>query len=587
MTTQATPRPMKRTSRDPASLEGESADAGAEEEVGWASLDCLPDILARLKDQDGPRQLAKARLVCSRWSKAASSALTSWDLVYYRDNDRDGKARLLQKLSSLRELTVYDERHDSGIAESLRVLVSAACSLQNLKSLRLRYEGTQAEVSKALLELMPLLPRLETLKFSATTDSVLETNSDIDATKALTEALGAASSLTELDVSQIIPDPPFSAYDLERRCGVPVEGLAALPGSLTRLRIDHVAFRDGQSLETLRFMPHLQELWIASCVFHGSIGLRCATGLKSLTCCYAVDLKEMDLEDILTLQGLEHLRLSKNVASSFVRRLPFRLRSLVSLSLWDWRGIAQADMQAIGSITGLTSLDITAVDSGLNADIAPEWLRHLRSLTRLRKLVLNNHNAAGFLATGLPHLQGLPALKSLDLGGICVEHSGEDLKLLPPGLEEIGLSGCFQCEAEYVDGPRVAMYKLAQQCRNLVSIDLGFIPFDFLDGIAHFSSLPQLQKVIIYDPYEMQQEDVEDIDTGSNMWLSHRLPQQLSRLGPLLSVIRKTRNLVMPHHTWCMQDHPRHRGSVLLDLAQEVVNKCGTLCREWEASAAP
>ena len=573
---------MKRASRDPAPLEWESADAGAEEEVGWVSLDCLPDILARLKDQD-PRQLAKARLVCSRWSKAASSTLTSWDLVYYKDNDRDGKARLLQQLSSLRELTVYviPGRYGSGIAESLRELVSAACSLQNLKSLRLRHEGKQAEVSKALLELMPLLPRLETLKFSAATDSVLETNGDINsATKALTEALGAASSLTELDVSQDIP----SADDLERRCAVPVEGLAALPSSLTRLRIEHVTFKDGQSLETLRFVPHLEELWIASCVFHGSIGLRCATGLKSLTCCYEVDLKQTDFEDILTLQGLEHLRLSKNVTSSFVRRLQFRLRSLVSLSLWDWQGIKQADIQAIGALTGLTSLDITADDSGSNYDMEPEWLRHLRSLTCLRKLVLNDHNAASFLATGLPHLQGLPGLKSLDLGGICVEHSGEDLKLLPPGLEEIGLSGCFN-GAEHVDGPRAAMYKLAQQCRNLVSIDLGIIQFDFLDGIAHFSSLPQLQKVTTNDPFEIQQEVFES--GGSNVWL-HNLPQQLSRLRPaLLSVIRKTRNSVMPHHAWYMQDHPYDRGSMLLELAQEVVNEYGTFCREWKASAAP
>ena len=539
-------------------------------------MECLPDILDRLKGSGGESQLAKARMVCSHWSKAALGTVTSWDMVF---EDRDSRMfGALQHFSSLKELTIFI--NNSGFAESFNELISAACSLPNLKTLNLCYEGCQSQYSTMVTALMPLLPRLETLKFSAY--NTCENNKAPDAS-ALTQALAAASNLTDLDLSVLNSgrDSYIPNIGVPR---VPVEALAALPSTLTRLRIDNVAFGHGQGLQTLCCLPHLEELWVAGewsgagCSFDGDMGLRFATSLKSLTCCFDVELKESDLEDILTLQGLRHLRLSSNITPSFVRRLPSRMPSLVSLSLCGWQRITDTGIEALGSLTGLTSLGILA---HYNTEImmAPESLRHLSTLTLLQSLELHNHNARRFLDLGLPHLHALPALKSLDLTGTPVD-SAEVMKLLPPALEHISLSRCFTDENISSDVVSSAMRELQKQCRNLVSIDLSDnLGMGIINGLSHLSSLQQLHQVII--------NDVDDeYDAGeSSEWLTH-LPTNIRRLIPMLSVIRKTRNSAMPLHLqWDVRER-EDTTSWLFDDAEDVVRRCRELCQEWEASKA-
>ena len=574
---------MKRATRGLASHEEGAPDEGAEEEQGgWFSLDCLPDILKRLgQGDDSAQQLAKTRMVCSHWSKAALGTVTNWDMVF-KDEDRD-MFRALRHFSSLRELTIYI--NNSGLAESFNELISAACSLENLKSLKISYAGSESQYSLLLPALMPLIPRLETLKFTA--HNYCNADKAPDAL-VLTQALAAASNLRELDVSvhnrgKIILDP--ISFTHMPPTGVPVEGLAALPSSLTRLRIDHVAFGQGQSLQTLPFMPLLEELWIGSCTFDGAIGLRCATALKSLTLCSGVELKESDLDDVLTIRGLKHLRLSNNITSSFVRRLPSKMRSLESLSLCRWKTVSEVNMESLGILTSLTSLDISAPDdiAIMVGGMVPEWLRHLSTLTLLQRLVLQNHNAEGFLDRGLPRLHALPALKSLDLGGVVVDNA-EVMKLLPPGLEHLSMSRCFNNENVHPYVPCSAMNELQKQCQNLVSVDLSYNPYmNIMNGVGHLSSLQQLQQVIIND--EMQ-EEAEDDGSTDDYWLSG-LGMHLRHLSSMLSVMRKTKNSAMHHHLrWDIRER-EDRASVVFHIADEVVKGCRELCQEWEPSVAP
>ena len=545
-------------------------------------MECLPDILDRLKDSES--QLAKARMVCSHWSKAALGTVTSFHMVF---DDQDSRAfRALQHFSSLKELTIYF--NNSGFAESFNELISAACSLPNLKTLNLCYEGCQSQYSMLVPALMPLLPRLETLKFSAYNDC--ENNKAPDAS-ALTQALAAASNLTDLDLS--VKNTTHGIYVPNIRVTrVPVEALAALPSTLTRLRIDNVAFGHGQSLQTLRCLPHLEELWIAGagsgCSFYGDMGLRFATNLKSLTCCFGVELKESDLEDILTLQGLRHLRLSSNITPSFVRRLPSRMPSLVSLSLCRWQCITEASIEALGSLTGLTSLGISAHYNTRNmfVSMAPESLRHLSTLTLLQRLELQDHKDRRFLDLGLPHLHALPALKSLDLTGTPVD-SAEVMKLLPPELEHISLANCFTDTNVPKDVVSSVMRELQEQCRNLVSIDLSNnLVMGIINGVSHLSGLQQLQQVIISYAYADEEYDAEEYDAGvSRDWFTH-LPTNIRRLTPALSVIQKTRNSAM---TLNLQWDVREREdttSWLFDESEIVVKHCRELCQEWQASKA-
>ena len=546
-------------------------------------MECLHDILDRLKGSDGESQLAKARMVCSHWSKAALGTVTSFDMVF---EDRDSRMfGALQHFSSLKELMIFI--NNSGFAESFNELISAACSLQNLKTLNLCYEGCQSQYSMLVPALMPLLPRLETLKFSAY--NTCEDNEVPDAS-ALTQALAAASNLTDLDLS--VKNTTHGIYVPNIRVTrVPVEALAALPSTLTRLRIDKVAFGQGQSLMTLCCLPHLEELWIAGagsgCYFDGDMGLRFATNLKSLTCCFGVELKESDLEDILTLQGLRHLRLSSNITPSFVRRLPSRMPSLVSLSLCRWQCITDASIEALGCLTGLTSLGISAHYNTRNmlVSMAPESLRHLSTLTLLQRLELQDH-AKGFLDLGLPHLHALPALKSLDLAGTPVD-SAEVMKLLPPALEHISLANCFTDTNVPKDVVSSVMRELQKQCRFLVSIDLSDnLVMGIINGLSHLAGLQQLHQVIISDAYADEEYDAEDYDAGvSRDWFAH-LPTHIRRLTPALSVIRKTRNSAMPLNLqWDVRER-EDTTSWLFDESEDVVKHCRELCQEWEASKA-
>ena len=500
--------------------------------------------------------------------------------------DRDSHAfRALQHFSSLKELTIFI--NNSGFAESFNELISAACSLPNLKTLNLCYEGCQSQYSMLVPALMPLLPRLETLKFSAY--NTYGNNKAPDAS-ALTQALAAASNLTDLDLS--VKNTTHGIYVPNIRVTrVPVEALAALPSTLTRLRIDNVGFGQGQSLMTLCCLPHLEELWVAGegtgagCSFDGDMGLRFATSLKSLTCCFEVELKESDLEDILTLQGLRHLRLCSNITPSFVRCLPSRMPSLVSLSLCRWQRITEASIEALGSLTGRTSLGISAHHDTDNmfVSMAPESLRHLSTLTLLQRLELHNHKDRRFLYLGLPHLHALPALKSLDLGGTLVGGAYEVMKLLPPTLEHISMEGCFRDTHIPNYFISSAIRELQNQCRNLVSIDLGYnLGMGIINGLSHLSGLQQLQQVIITpDEFADEEDDAEE----SSEWLTH-LPANIKRLIPLLSVIKKTRNSAMPLHLqWDVRER-EDRASWLFDDAEIVVKRCRELCQEWEASKA-
>ena len=546
-------------------------------------MECLPDVLDRLKGSES--QLAKARMVCSHWSKAALETVTSWDMVF---EDQDSRVfRALRHFSSLKELTIYF--NNSGFAESFNELISAACSLPSLKTLNLCYEGFYSEYSMPILALMPRLPRLETLKFSAYNDC--EDNEAPDAS-ALTQALAAASNLTDLDMSVL---NTTRGINVRHRSvtRVPAEALAALPSTLTRLRIDNVAFGQGQSLQTLCCLPHLEELWIAGegsgCYFDGDMGLRFATSLKSLTCCFDVELKESDLEDVLTLQGLRHLRLSSNITPSFVRSLPSRMPFLVSLSLCRWQRITDASIEALGSLTGLTSLGISAHHDTRNmfVGMVPESLRHLSTLTLLQSLELQDHNAERFLDLGLPHLHALPALKSLDLAGTPVD-SAEVMKLLPPALEHISLSSCFKDKNIPKGVVTSVMRELQKQCRNLVSIDLSDnLVMGIINGLSHLAGLQQLLQVIITRDEHADEEydDEEYYADESRDWFTH-LPTNISRLTPALSVIQKTRNSSMPLHLqWDVRER-EDRTSWLFDDAEDVVKRCRELCQEWEASKA-
>ena len=492
-----------------------------------------------LLDAEEAKNLGNARLVCSGWARQAMSTKTS--LVISMAKSEEDLVQKLQSISraitnnqlpSLQTLEIH-ERIDREIPASIirpvvNTLISAACGgCQQLRALKLLWHHASHEFIWAI---RPLLPRLTCLHLCGIFGNELSL-------EALEEALASMRSLADLELE----------FGGRIRKKIPGSLLAALPKSLTRLSILYVAV-EGFNFGSLQCSETLTALEIGHCYFEGPMGLSAAVNLKRLSIFPGTSrhhLQQVDFEGILTLSKLEHLGIDSSdkkfpAMEPFVQRLPGCLPLLTSLELKSLSYHTKAVMVALGSLTGLTSLNLKSeLGEYVEVPLVPESLRHLATLTALRHLSLPGYEYPDepFLEDALPILHCLPSLVSLELSH---QISEAHISLFPVQLKTlvIDLDEDFGNE---IEGRTAALAGLAERCPGLTSIEINEHYMNNFDLEAltkiHEKVLPWLQVKAVPIRTPPPKDWVYSIGGVNRMMAA--LEESLREAGPYLKLLER------------------------------------------------
>eukprot|EP00873_Tetraselmis_striata_P045700 jgi/Tetstr1/465964/TSEL_010556.t1 len=526
----------------------QQALAGTSGVLDWAAhSEFMPGVFALLEDEAA--ELGKARLVCSSWAELALSSVRS---LYPQpasglaaDEYVPRAVGLLRRCAGLTKLTIntrVDWWRDL-TEQHMASILAEACAASQLQALHIYASFL---VPAHLAAVRPLLPRLKTFSLASHSSQVSQ--------EELKDALSSMTAVKNLEVS--ISSKPSDRADAQH--GVPVPALSALPLCLTALRLELVAFGD-LSLYCLRCLPSLTSLWMTRCEFDGLMGLSGASRLENLTLCTWTQTKKGDLEHILGLASLRHLRITDfDPTPNFLHRLRGSLPQLTSLSLQSWRTVSDDALRHLAALSGLTSLEVSTDDSGFNMELTGTGLRHLSGLVRLRTLSLENHTHPDFLRQGLPFLANLAALRSLSVAR--AELDSFHAANIPSQLQHLSLELCFG-DGESEDMVQT-LRAVVHRCQGLTSINLAFTDALTNAALVEVTRLPALQHILLDKDYI--QHDLCDNDMGP-----------LHEVASVLRALLKVRPFVMAHLPW--YHSPLRSAGRLRAAAQALARECVSL----------
>ena len=540
-----------------------------------ASEEWMPKVFALLD----PDHLKKARLVSQGWAQQTISMKSSICIAVKKHDGQEVQKEVVQRVDGLSH--IIGRNRLSGLEvlelEDLSFFGSGNSPVSFASLLTAAYDGcpllktiklNPGEIDGELIDVLePLLPCLECLHLSGDFDSSVEP-SEVE------ELLSSTSSLTDLHL-----DCSFDCGDYyddmlsEAEVAIPGEMLAGLPQGLARLSIEQVKFYS-TDLRDLACSKSLTELTIKNCDFNDSIGLSAAVNLKSLSILEDATVTREDLEDILaTLGKLEHLCIDlcdievfpdEGSATAFVQRLQDSLPLLKSLELINLSEYSEGILLALGTLTGLTSLNLgkTFVPSGEDENISlpPQALRHLTTLKSLKHLSLNRPVVEGgvveeeeddevevedFLDIALPILQCLPSLESLDITGLDVAEL--DAPLFPVQLKSLGIGHGLPVDQEERTAALVA---LAERCPGLTSMMYSPCWHDQASSIS-FQSLAAVHKILPNLQFNVVPEIQSPVDYNRAAWMMMvDLVGSLVRARPFLQLLERSVRWNTPKHPW-------------------------------------
>eukprot|EP00873_Tetraselmis_striata_P001610 jgi/Tetstr1/421874/TSEL_012774.t1 len=424
--------PRASSSRDaeatPPPTQPDAAASGATLQGNWGSpAEWLPKVFRALEDEAG--SLAAARLVCRDWASGVMGSVSRLSLRYAPTGVIAG---LVSQCSELR---------------ALELALSGESSVQDGATERLLGE----------LRSFGLVTERESAAYES-----------------LHPALSSLTRITDLQL-EIIPSFRTESDLSELQC---------LPECLTRLSLDG-AFFPNLRLRDLRFAHALTELTMHNCTFYDAIGLSSATSLTRLDLGDSIEPNEEDLQDILGLTRLEHLRVKEysTTDARYARRLAESLGSLTSLALPQWLPRGVEALQPLTALTALTELEV-GVERRRPGDAMSAGMWHLGSLTRLKQLALH-FDSRDMTTTEqvLSRLERLKQLHSLDVRNGFLD--ADTAQLLPCQLRRLGLECCFVNDETDTLRPDFHFYSrifvrsvtetlaaVADRCPGLTSIDL-------------------------------------------------------------------------------------------------------------------
>ena len=215
-------------------------------------------------------------------------------------------------------------------------------------------------------------------------------------------------------------------------------------------------------LAELDQLGSLRELSLGSCAGISDGSLRAIGAIEAL------QLLDLSFCGDVTDAGLEHLRGLKNL-----RRL-----NLAGTALTD------AGLASIGELTALEELDVSG-DLIRRGSLDGSGLRHLKALTRLRRLSLYNTFVDD---AGLHALEKLPALEALNLG---------DTWIGPDGLSRLGaLKELRELRLAYCGGIDDSALEALATLTQLEDLDLAFCRITDA-GAEHLAGMRKLHRLVL------------------------------------------------------------------------------------------
>lgn len=519
----------------------DAAASGATLQCNWGSpAEWLPKVFRALEDEAG--SLAAARLVCRDWASGVMGSVSRLSLRYAPTGVIAG---LVSQCSELRALELALSGESSVQDGATERLLGEVCRLPQLDCLRLFCDELLCSHVDAL---RPVLAQLRSFG--------LVTERESAAYESLHPALSGLTGITDLQL-EIIPSFRTESDLSELQC---------LPECLTRLSLDG-AFFPNLRLRDLRFAHALMELTMHNCTFYDAIGLSSATSLTRLDLGDSIEPNEEDLQDILGLTRLEHLRVKEysTTDARYARRLAESLGSLTSLALPQWLPRGVEALQPLTALTALTELEV-GVERRRPGDAMSAGMWHLGSLTRLKQLALH-FDSRDMTTTEqvLSRLERLKQLHSLDVRNGFLD--ADTAQLLPCQLRRLGLECCFVNDETDTLRPDFHFYSrvfvrsvtetlaaVADRCPGLTSIDL---PSN--DGLS-LSAL-----VTLVDNFDHLEHILMDCEA-----LAYHSYAQLPLVLDALLMTRPTPSKTVHQEPWHGRNHIRgNKWQAIRDIVQQ------------------
>lgn len=229
------------------------------------------------------------------------------------------------------------------------------------------------------------------------------------------ECIKAIAGIKELTALQIYSCKNFEPANLRYLEGHPT--LLNFTGEGTSL--------EDEFARVAATLPNLQYLNLSQGATGESLRLISGCqGIRGLSTWATLGIRPFDFKDIVPLPNLTRLQINFEQFGRQTVEAINQCPKLNSLSITDYDGQGELNMELVGQLQHIESLEVAGTDLTL-ADLKP-----LGKMPKLRTLFLARTR---LLATQLPDLATLSNLRSLDLQetGLSTEHLAELAKLLP------------------------------------------------------------------------------------------------------------------------------------------------------------
>jgi hypothetical protein len=376
----------------------------------------------------------------------------------------------VETLAAAKHLEALDLRHNDWLTiQHVRTLQRA---LPKLRSLLTNFTDEELAAAETLPDAVPVRSRAELDALPATVRNVVA--ADID-----DMAMGGFRRLRALERLEIVAE--WASPAMRRRIppvrSITDAGLRELAGlpALRILKLGGELEVHGPGFDVLAKLPAIEELDVELMKVDDAAfaQLAAAPRLRAVRLSYAQGFGPRTLDALRLLPNLRVLSLLGCVHVEDHWLLP-----VVSLPQLE-----ELYLDHIGSRTFFSGVGGPLPPADPGSGITARVVEAIGRGTRLESLGLAYADAA---ASGLRHLQGLPALRYLSLEGTSVRPA--DLQWLPPGIEWLTLRNCRNLDVGLGPALAAALPRLRildlQSCENLGD--------DCLSGLREIRSLRNL-----------------------------------------------------------------------------------------------